>query len=177
VVDGDQVIVTVTNAKFNNKHVGTGKPVTANVSISNGNYRLTAATAATTASITAKDLTIGITAADKVYDGTTEATITGRSLSGAVAGDDVSLSGGTASFASKSVGNGKTVTGTEFGLSGAKASNYSIASISTTTANITAKALTITGASPNAAANRPGSIVAEVMTSLRSGRRGSRWRR
>ena len=47
-------------------------------------------------------VTGSITANNKIYDGTTAATIATRALSGALAGDDVSLSGGTASFASKS---------------------------------------------------------------------------
>ena len=55
-------------------------------------------------------MTGGFTAADKVYDGNAGATVTSRSLSGAVSGDSVSLSGGTATFANKNVGNGKTVT-------------------------------------------------------------------
>ena len=46
-------------------------------------------------------VTGSITANNKIYDGTTAATIATRALSGALAGDDVSLSGGTASFASK----------------------------------------------------------------------------
>src|SRR5262249_57934988 len=49
-------------------------------------------------------VTGSITANNKIYDGTTAATIASRALSGALAGDDVRLSGGSASFASKSVG-------------------------------------------------------------------------
>ena len=58
------------------------------------------------------------TAANKVYDGNASATILTRTLDGVIGGDDVSLSGGTASFADKNVGNGKTVTGTGFSLAG-----------------------------------------------------------
>ena len=56
------------------------------------------------------------TAADKEYDGNTGATVTGYSLAaaagdtGKVAGDAVSLDGGTATFEDKNVGTGKTVT-------------------------------------------------------------------
>jgi hypothetical protein len=67
------------------------------------------------------------------------ATITGRSLSGVLSGDDVGLTGGSASFSDKHVGAGKTVTGTGFSLTGADAGNYSLASSTlATTASITA---------------------------------------
>ncbi|MGG7379009.1 YDG domain-containing protein, partial [Escherichia coli] len=68
------------------------------------------------------------TASSKVYDGNASATITGRSVTGQVAGDDVDLAGGTATFGSKNVGTGKTVTGTGFALTGVDAGNYSLAS-------------------------------------------------
>ena len=55
-----------------------------------------------------------------------------------VGNDDVSLSGGTATFANADVGQGKTVTGTGFELVGAAKGNYSLASSTlTTTASIT----------------------------------------
>jgi hypothetical protein len=124
VVDGDEVPVTVTNARFNNKQVGTGKPVTADVSIGNGNYRLTAATAATTASITPKDLTIGITAADKVYDGTNAATVTAAITAGLVAGDDVTVAAANGAFNNKNVGTDKPVSANVRISGGDDASNY-----------------------------------------------------
>ncbi len=78
------------------------------------------------------------TAANKFFDGTTSATITGRSVSNVVERDIVSLTGGSASFDTATVGVGKTVTGTAFTLAGTDAGNYQLAStILTTTANIT----------------------------------------
>ena len=54
--------------------------------------------------------------------------------------DDVSLSGGTASFANKTVGTAKTVTVSGLSLSGIDAGNYQLASTTaTTTANITTR--------------------------------------
>src|SRR5205814_4234475 len=94
--------------------------------------------------ITKATVSGSITANNKIYDGTTAATIAARTLSGALAGDDVSLSGGSASFASKSVGTARTVTATGLTLSGLAAGNYQLASNSaTTTADITARALTV----------------------------------
>jgi hypothetical protein len=94
-------------------------------------------------------ITGSFTAANKVYDGGTSATVTSRSLSGAVTGDDVALDGGTATFSDKNVGNGKTVTLTGAGLSGDDAGNYVLDSVSTTTAKIWAKALTVSGITAN----------------------------
>jgi YDG domain len=76
-----------------------------------------------------------VTVSNKVYDGTTAATIATSSLSGVLPGDNVSLSGGTATFSS-------SVTG--LSLSGTTAANYQLASTSVSTiANITARPLTI----------------------------------
>src|SRR5206468_9673747 len=71
-----------------------------------------------------KGLTGSITANSKIYDGTTAATIATRTLSGVVGSDNVSLTGGTATFANKNVANGKTVPPTGLSLSGTAARNY-----------------------------------------------------
>lgn len=148
VVGNDQLTVEVNGAAFNDKTVGAGKPVTATVALTGsaaGNYSLTSGVAATTAAITQAELVPSFTAASKEYDGTTAAAIITRAVSGRVAADAVSLDGGSASFADKQVGAGKTVTGTGFNLAGADAGNYRLTTPNpTTTASITAKALTIT---------------------------------
>lgn len=87
--------------------------------------------------IKARTVTGSVTAANKVFDGTTAAKISGSSLAGAVAGDDVHLTVGPANFANSNVGTW-TVTATGLGLSGAAAGNYQLASTTaTTTASIT----------------------------------------
>ena len=87
-----------------------------------------------------------ITASSKVYDGTLTAAILTRNLTGIIGTDVVTLTGGTAAFATKDVGVGKIVTGTGFTLSGAQAGNYQVAPVSaTTTADVTVKALTMSG--------------------------------
>jgi cyclophilin family peptidyl-prolyl cis-trans isomerase len=85
-----------------------------------------------------KVLTGSITAADKVFDGTTAATITGRTLDGVISGDDVAYDGGTAAFDTAATGNGKTVTATGLGLAGADAANYTVNDTAVTTAAIEA---------------------------------------
>lgn len=92
-----------------------------------------------TATVTPKMLTIsGFDAADKVYDGTTSASVANAgSLSGVVQNDQVMVSNTGASFDNKNVGTAKTVTLNGIELSGADAANYSIASTVTDTADIT----------------------------------------
>ncbi len=66
------------------------------------------------------------------------------SLSGIV-GSEIVSANGTATFDTKNVGTGKTVTASGITLGGADAGNYSVNSTATTTANITAKAISVTG--------------------------------
>jgi hypothetical protein len=144
VVSGDAVSGSATGA-FNNKNIGTAKPVTVGVvtlaGADAGNY--TVGTAAnTSADITPKSLTSSATASNKVYDGNTSAVVT-VSLAGVVSGDVVTGSA-TGTFDNKNVGTGKTVTVGTVILAGADAANYTAGSAPNTTASITAKALTAT---------------------------------
>ena len=71
----------------------------------------------------------GITAQNKVYDGTAAATLTGGTLNGVTAGDNVQLdmTGVTAEFADKAVGTDKAVTVTgSFRLTGEDAYKYTL---------------------------------------------------
>jgi len=108
-----------------------------------GNYTANT-TATTTADISAKGLTIsGLAAADKVYDATTAATLTGGALIGTIHGDDVSLAVGNGAFADKNVGADKAVTVSGTSLSGADAGNYSVTVPGGLNASITPKGLTL----------------------------------
>ena len=120
---------------FSDKNVADGKTVTGGLSGTDaGNYSLTKTT---TANITPLALTVdGFTADNKVYDGNRTAIVAGT-MTNKVDGDTLMLTG---TFSDKNVADGKTVTG---GLSGTDAGNYSLTK--TTTANITPKALTISG--------------------------------
>jgi hypothetical protein len=103
---------------------------TVNDDNSGGNYAVDASgTAAGT--IDPRNLTIdGALANDKVYDGTTEATVdfSGASLVGVVGSDGVHLdsSAYSASFADKNVGDDKPVTVTGVDLAGGDAGNYTV---------------------------------------------------
>src|SRR2546430_9723497 len=95
-----------------------------------------------TENITAKHITGSFTAGNKEYDGNNSATVLARSLNGTITGDVVSLTGGTATFADKTVGTGKIVTLTGASLTGVDAGNYVLDSVATATADITAKHIT-----------------------------------
>jgi DMSO reductase anchor subunit len=138
-------------AFFSDKNVGTAK------SVAVGGYALSGADAGNytlvqpsglSATITPATLQItGVTAANKVYDGSVAATVSG---SGAVAalGEDVVTVSGTplANFASKDVGTAKSVLITGISLSGADAGNYQIGSAAlTSTADITPAPLQVNG--------------------------------
>ena len=70
-----------------------------------------------------------------------------RSLVGALDGDEVELTGGTAAFADANAGPDKTVTLSDATLTGAGRGNYSLTGVADATAAITKKLLTVTGPS------------------------------
>ncbi|WP_256380777.1 YDG domain-containing protein, partial [Herbaspirillum sp. B65] len=110
-------------------------------------------TSGSSISVTAKALTVsGVTASDKVYDGSTTATLntSGVSFFGIVGGDDVSLGGsGVGSFANKNVGTNKAVTVSGYTLSGADAGNYLISQPTGLVATITKANLNVSGVTAN----------------------------
>ncbi|MFA5910435.1 MAG: Ig-like domain-containing protein [Vicinamibacterales bacterium] len=84
-------------------------------------------------------VTATFTAANKVFDGTTAASVTSCTLAGFLAGDDVTcaFTGAVVSFADANVANGIAVSGLGFTLTGTDAGNYNIGPVMATTANIT----------------------------------------
>ena len=85
------------------------------------------------------DQVTGITANNKIYDGTTVASLnTGSAgFTGMVAGDDLTVANSTANFSDKNVGVGKTVNITGLRLGGADAQNYTLVNTTAlTTADI-----------------------------------------
>lgn len=94
---------------------------------------------------TAIPLTVtGATTSNKVYDATTTATVTGGSLVGVLSPDDVTLTQ-AGNFATKNVGTGIAITA-NCSISGANAGAYTLTQPTLTARDITARALTITGA-------------------------------
>lgn len=89
-------------------------------------------------------ITAVLVADDKVYDAVNTATGT-LTLVGVTPGDDVSLSTSSLTFSQVGVGTGLTVTASGLTLTGSDAALYTLSNGSATdTANITARALTLT---------------------------------
>ena len=140
-------------ATFDNKNVGTAKTVTVTgITLSGadaGNYTLNS-TATTTADITARDRDRrSVTADNKVYDGTTAATrhpLAHRRRRRRRREPD----SGTATFANKNVGTGKTVTRQRHQPERHRRRQlHAAARRATTTADITARALTVSATGNN----------------------------
>jgi hypothetical protein len=144
-ISGDTVTINATG-QFADKNVGTGKSVSLSSTYGGAdrnNYTITDQTT-TTADITTKPITIsGIIASDKIYDRTLNATVDATGASGWIIGDTVIVSA-TGQLVDKNVGTGKSVVLTS-NYSGADRSNYTITDQTSTTADITAKPITISG--------------------------------
>src|SRR2546425_381870 len=94
-----------------------------------------------------RPLTVSGTGVNKVYDGTTNATVT---LSdNRVAGDVLATTYISASFADKNVASGKAVSVSGITISGTDAGNYTVNSTASTTADITPPPLTVTATGVN----------------------------
>jgi len=151
------------------------------------NYSLAAGTA--TGAITQKDLQLGglTVAASKVYDGTTAAALltsatlgttttrgAGTSANGlAYTGDDVQIDAtGVGTYNFKDVSTATTVTFSGVTLKGAEAGNYNPVQQAAVGATITAKNLTVPGATVTAKAydgNTAATVAAALQTAIAGG--------
>ena len=150
-LDGVVPLDTVTlggtpTASFADKTVANNKPVTISGFTISGadaaNYTLTQPSA--TANITARNLTVTAAATNRTYDGTLNVSVT---LSTDKLGTDgISTTYTSCSFDTRNAGNGKTVSVMGISINGgADAGNYYLASpTATTTANISARPVTVT---------------------------------
>jgi hypothetical protein len=139
---------------FADKHFGTAKAVTVTgVTLSSGgdndNYNLIQQ-AGLTANISKADITAvtGITAANKVYDTLTTATLTttGAGFTGKLGSDVLNVATATGNFSDKTAATGKTVNITGLTLGGTDAGNYNlVTTTASTTADISKANLTVIG--------------------------------
>jgi hypothetical protein len=154
---GNETLDASGTAAFTDKNVGTGKAVNiSGIALADGmngglasNYYVSS-TATTTGAIRPKVLTVNADVSDKVYDGTTNATLSGFQLTGFVGNETVSgVLGGGASFADKNVGTNKavTITGVNLlnGTNGGLADNYTVSTAANSTASITPATLHVAG--------------------------------
>jgi filamentous hemagglutinin family protein len=152
VISGDSVIFSDASATFTNKNVGAAKPVSiTGISVSGtdaGNYTLNNTTASTTADITAKAITVVATGINKTYDATVNDVVSLGST-GVITGDTVDFTNTSATFADKNVGISKTVSIAGISASGSDAANYTLNTTASSTADITAKAITVTATGVN----------------------------
>src|SRR5450830_673123 len=146
VLGSDQVSLADVLANFSDKNAGHGKTINYSGSgalsgADGGNYVLAAYSGTTTADIAARALNVSFNGINKIYDGSASA---GVNISDdRIAGDALTLAG-SASFADKNAGTGKTVNVSNVALSGADAGNYVLsAHAGSTTADIAARALNV----------------------------------
>ena len=143
-IDGDKVDIVTGKAAYDDKNVGNGKTVSFYDFALSGddaaNYVLAAQPANTTASISAKELTIAdLKVKDKQYDGKNTAAIDGTpALVGVVDGDMLTLVNGVPTFDSVKIGKNIAISFTAFTLSGNSVTvgNYTLTQPSGITASI-----------------------------------------
>lgn len=143
-INGDKVDIVTGKAAYDDKNVGNGKTVTFYEFALSGddaaNYVLANQPASTTASISAKELTIAdLKVKDKQYDGKNTAAIDGTpTLVGVVDGDVLTLVNGVPTFDSVKIGKNIAISFTAFTLSGDSVTvgNYTLTQPSGITANI-----------------------------------------
>ena len=143
-INGDKVDIVTGKAAYDDKNVGTGKTVAFSDFALSGddaaNYVLAAQPANTTASISAKELTISdLKVKDKQYDGKNTAAIDGTpTLVGVVDGDMLTLVNGVPTFDSVKIGKNIAISFTAFTLSGDSVTvgNYKLTQPTGITANI-----------------------------------------
>ena len=157
VVTGDQISIQSVNGTYADKNAGTNKQYNltlgSNVSgVDSSNYYINTSAVYNgnngvidKATITAVS---NISVSNKIYDGTTNASFnsSGAILTGKIAGDNLTLANGTAVFADKNAGTNKSVTVSNYTLSGDAANNYNLqpsASTYTGQANIGVRAINV----------------------------------
>jgi len=152
-VEGDSLTVATASGEFSDKNAGTDKTVIiSGITLGGsdaGNYTLSGNTAIANASISKATISrvTGITATDKVYDGSRTAALnTGNaSFSGIVEGDSLAVGTASGEFSDKNAGSNKAVAISGITLGGSDAGNYTLADNSAiTTGDITRRQLVVT---------------------------------
>jgi len=141
--------VAAATLTYADKNAGTGNRTVglSGVAINdgnNGNNYLVQLAGNSNSTITPRTITVGATAANRVYDAGTDASVT--LTDNRIANDVLTVTDTSAQFANKNAGTGKTVNVTGLALSGTDAGNYVLASSSTTaTADVAPAPLAVTG--------------------------------
>ena len=141
--DGDKVIdASEYTVKYSDDCTKAGEKTITITDNDGGNYTVSGTGSF---AITPKPLNVtGLTASDKIYDGTTDVEISGTpALDEVIDGDDVSITSGKAEFKDANAGTAKEIVLTGFTLSGNDKDNYELKT--TATASITPKEVTVSG--------------------------------
>jgi hypothetical protein len=160
VLPGDVVSLSALNGQFADKNVGNNKSVTlinATLGGTDGGNYLIAGSNPLSANITPKSITVaGVIVSDKVYDGTTNASVSGATLNGVVNGDLVNATAITAAFLDANVGASKQVSLSGGSLTGSDSTNYVLSGpvTITNTPSITPRPLVIAGTTEVVAADQ-----------------------
>ena len=139
-LETNDVVTLSGSGAFSSKNAGTGLNYTfSNMALSGtdaANYHLSGggSFSGNDGAIIAKTLNVTYTGANKVYDGTTSASVTVSD--DRINGDTLTIAKTTA-FADKNVGTAKTINVTGVSLSGADATNYTVSATGSATADIT----------------------------------------
>jgi hypothetical protein len=146
-VPGDLLTTSYASASFADKNAGAARPITVSGIVvtgpAAGNYTFNT-TATTTANVSPRGLTVSATGVDKVYDGTTNATV--LLSDDRLTGDALITSYASASFVDKDFGGPKPVAVTGIAVGGPDAGNYSFNTTATTAASITRRPASVTPA-------------------------------
>ncbi len=153
-VDGESITITGLKGTFADKKAGADKTVRISeenkqIAYDGGakeeNYTI-AIPETVTAAIEKKSIKVTATATDCDYDGTKNVAVEGTLAadSGVLAGDQVTVAGGTGVMADANAGEHKAVTVTGMNLSGTDAENYEVTEVPETTVTISKKSVTLT---------------------------------
>ena len=141
---GSDVVTLIQAGSFTSKNVGSAVTVVAADSLGGAgasNYALTQPTGLA-ADITRRGLTVSVAGIDKVYDGTTIASLS--YADNRIAGDVLSASGAGAAYVDRNAGAGKIINASGIALSGTDAANYLLSNTTaSTTATITPRPLQV----------------------------------
>ena len=124
-VAGDSLTLSASGL-LADKNVGNAKTVTVSGLALTGadaaNYSARLANATTRADIAARDLNVTAVVTDRAFDGSAKATVV--LTDDRASGDQLTLSSAAAGFADATIGQGKVVSVTGIGVTGADAANY-----------------------------------------------------
>jgi filamentous hemagglutinin family protein len=144
-IGSDSLVLSATGKNFSDKNAGIGKSILVNgISVSgidSANYTWNTSTA-TSADITKAALNVTASGVNKTYDGTTAAGV--NLTDDRIGSDNLVINAASHAFSDKNAGTGKAISVSGISVSGADAGNYTWNAATSTVADISKAALTVT---------------------------------